>query len=425
VSRLPCTMKLVIASVFTSCLSMREFPELAHVIHSICGVTEMDFSMQHPCQHTIFTIGFAFTDCGDRYETDSDAFKSCVRSCAPPSPCQHACSDPLVQSPNCFRNCKAMMTCVATSLANTTGRVSAKDHMVDCFEADHTSEVALSVAASPGPAHAPAPALIPLTAFVDRGALPAPSPSQVVPLAPSPAVVSVASSPGSSTEVAVNAKVFDSALAPNGCSCSKDGLIRGIQTGHPGCGKYGTEPNAVSEAFCYIEGDFNCAGAMPSAEHEGLFWINCEMLNLAAVYPPTCEILHLAENPLFQIPSSLGLDTPGNLVKPLPLVPGGLAFDSLLDALNPPHLDNAWHAQRDNEFVTGPYQHVAAPSPVAVQASSPGLSPFALQPIGKIQAPAPAYMTIAALSQTPSRIQLRGSGVADRYMSSPRLQISK
>jgi hypothetical protein len=229
VLRLPRTMKLLIASVFTSCLSMREFPELAHVIHSICGVTEMDFSMQRPCQHTIFTIGFAFTDCGDRYETDSDGFKSCVRSCAPPNPCQHACTDPLVQSPTCLQNCKAMMTCVATSLANTSGRVSAKDHLVDCFESDQTSEAALPVAASPGPAPAPLPALIPLTAFVDRGALPAPSPSQVVPLAPSPAVASVASSPGSSTEVAVNAKVFDSTLVPNGCSCSKDGLIRGIQ----------------------------------------------------------------------------------------------------------------------------------------------------------------------------------------------------
>lgn len=144
------------------------------------------------------------------------------------------------------------------------------------------------------------------------------------------------------------------------CVCSSTGIIRGTNTGQPGCAKHGKESNAHVEAYCYVEGGFECGGAMTSDSYPGLFWVGCEKPNFALLYPPTCEIRQSREAKLYDVPPSLGLETPpatfAASIKNMPALPAEPSpIDHFVKGMGqwskpmPP----LWHAARGNYFVGG------------------------------------------------------------------------
>jgi len=373
--------------------AQRDFPQLAHVIYSICGLTDMDVSSSNPCAYRIFGMAYAFTECGVVHQADYTHFKSCVHGCSTDDRCATACSDPKVKNANCLSNCKTMASCIDQAAADpkSTGQVSASRALSDCFgkplpvpAPPPPGAVAAPAAAAPAAA-APASAA-PASALLAMGtndpASPAPASYAAAP-APSPASVQ-----SFTPRKGILSKKKD--LVDNKCVCTKTGIVNGKNTGQKGCAKHGKEPDAGVEAYCFVGGGYSCGGSMASIGFPGLFWVNCEKPNFALLYPPKCEILKRASAKLFVVPPPLGLKAPpatfdGFRPDMVPMMTAAHPLDTMSASMggwaSPMH--PTWHEQRGNYFANEAFQNQApaaasapagavAASPMAAVAASPG-----------------------------------------------------
>jgi len=185
-------------------------------------------------------------------------------------------------------------------------------------------------------------------------------------------------------------------LSEPNCICSKDGVTKGQATGQPGCAKHGKEPNANVEAYCFVEGGYECGGAMPSTQFKGLYWVNCEKPNFHLLYPPTCEILKRATAETFVVPPPLNLEAPpptmaGLKVDMAPLpAEGADEFAKVAKNLQrwDKPMDPIWHAGRQNYFANEAFQDGATMPTSGVNAMSPAAATAI--------APAPAILVIGA-----------------------------
>jgi len=245
-----------------------------------------------------------------------------------------------------------------------------------------------------GTAIVAAPAPVVALLEIDRTAGPAPAPMAVVSPASPAAVADLGFTPRNGIAVGSHGFVAEE------CACSTTGIIRGVNTGQPGCAKHQKEPGAYVEGYCYVEGDFACGGAMRSDIFEGLFWVNCEKPNLHLLYPPTCEIIERSTAKLFDIPMNLGLEVPPSSFENstrnmAPLPTEGSPLEDMRAGLSswsepmPP----LWHAAHgnyfsDGEFQKGPFLPAGKTQIVAGPAAAVAASPAAAAPM----APAAALL---------------------------------
>lgn len=394
-------MWLFLASAAAASLDTRsvqqEFPQLAHVIYSICGLTDIDFSTSHPCAYNMFGMAYAFTECGVEHDGEGDfkGFQNCVLGCTHNDNCQKACSDPDVTNEHCLEQCNIVATCIEkTAKAGTVkGQTSANSELKQCFAAqvpeappppkpvDSTLPVLVSPAAAPAasPAASPLPAV---TALLQAAPAPALAMSPAGPPVPAAPAMAPAGPPPIDFKVR-KALTEDMGLVAPDCVCSKTGVIRGISTGQPGCAKHKKEANAYVEAYCYVEGGFKCGGAMASDQFPGLFWVGCEKPNFHDLYPPECEVLKRASAELFPIPSELGLKVPpANFEasrKDMPALPSdGNPLGKVVDGLNnwDEPLPPVWHEARGNYF-RGDAAEASAPPPIMM---APAAAPAPVVP---------------------------------------------
>jgi len=366
-------------------------------------LTDIDFSVSHPCAYSVFGMAYAFTECGHVHQADYSNFQNCILGCSTADNCERACSDPDVKSKSCLTNCKTVYSCIMKAAGSATGQASATSELDQCFSEE-------------------APTAAPTSAPIVSGMFPpAPAPPQVVALqveSPAPAT-SPAAAPNSAASAAPAAgPAFTprEAITTNTlgfvdakCVCSKTGIIRGVTTGQPGCAKHGKEANANVEAYCYVEGDYQCGGAMSSDLHPGLFWVGCEKPNIHLLYPPTCEIRERANAQLFPVPATLPLKVPassfeGSLqnMAPLPRAPTPLddMFQGMKEWSGP--MPPLWHAARSNKFVNEAFQNPvdfsSAPAPALPPPSSPIMAGSPAMPPPLIIGGAP----VAAVAASPA-----------------------
>lgn len=365
--------------------AQQDFPQLAHVIYSICGLADVDVSSSNPCAYRIFGMAYAFTECGVVHQADFSNFKSCVLGCSTDDRCATACSDPKVKNANCLSNCKTMASCIDEAASNpkSTGQVSATRSLNDCFgrplpvpAPPPPGAVAAPAAAAPGAA-APAiaaPAAALLAMGTNDPASPAPASYAAAPAPSAPSVDSFKQRKG------ILSKKKD--LVPNKCVCTKTGIVNGKNTGQKGCAKHGKEPDAGAEAYCFVSGGFSCGGSMASIGFPGLFWVNCEKPDFALLYPPQCEILKRATAKLFVVPPPLGLKAPPanfDAFRPgmVPMITAAHPLDTMSASMggwaSPMH--PTWHEQRGNYFAKEAFQ--AAPAAASAPAGAVAASPFA------------------------------------------------
>jgi len=397
----------------------REFPQLAHVIYSICGLKDLDFSVSHPCAFSIFGMAYAFTECGVVHRDDYKNFQPCVLGCTTDDRCSRACADPEVKNEHCLANCQVVASCIKKVTADSDGHVSAKEQLSQCFaEKPPEPEPIVTIIATPAdsvvapaasPAFPPAPATV-LMATRNKLA-PAPAPALAAPpaMGNSPAPASVDGFLTRQGTLSVRR-----GLVEPGCFCSKTGIIHGVDTAQPGCAKHSKERLANVEAYCYVEGGFKCGGAMKSDLFPGVFWVNCEKPNLAVLYPPTCEILVKSEAKLFDVPADLGLKVPPATFDDLrgdmaPVPAEGNPMEKLnqdISSWGQP-LPPMWHASRDNYFVDGailpPVSAGPASAPGAAPATSIVMAPAAAPPTTVVMGPAAA--PAATLLEEHSRLR--------------------
>lgn len=414
------TMWLFLVSAASTAVDIRsaqrEFPQLANVVYSICGLTDIDFSVSHPCAYSLFGMAYAFTECGHVHQADYSNFQNCILGCSTADNCETACADPDVKSKSCLSDCKTVYQCIMKAAGTATGQASANSELTQCFgeEAPTAAPTAPIVSGMFPPAAAPASVV---ALQVDSPA-PAASPAAAPTAAASPApAVGPAFTPREA--ITTNALGFVDAK----CVCSKTGIIRGVTTGQPGCAKHGKEANANVEAYCYVEGDYQCGGAMSSDLHPGLFWVGCEKPNIHLLYPPTCEIRERANAQLFPVPAALPLKVPassfeGSLknMAPLPRAPTPLddMFQGMKEWSGP--MPPLWHAARSNNFVNEAFQNPvdfssapapALPPPPPMMAGSPAMpSPIIIggAPVAAVAAsPAlPPAMIVPPMAPAPA-----------------------
>jgi hypothetical protein len=252
---------------------------------------------------------------------------------------------------------------------------------MDCFGSDIIVQAPPPVVQTglfPVPANpvpAPAPQLVALLA--EQSGNPAPAPATALPASPAAAPQV---DPGFKPRNGIVSKT-NAFVAPE-CVCSKTGLIRGVDTGQPGCAKHMKEYNAFQEAYCYVEGDFKCGGAMPSIPHQGLFWVGCEKPDLTLLYPPLCDIVTGAQAKLFNVPVDLGLKVPpanylANTKNMAPLPQEISPLDQMaagLSAWGGP-MPDIWHAKHDNYFKKQAFQEeTLVPAGIAAVAPAPAVA---------------------------------------------------
>jgi hypothetical protein len=381
-------MWLLLASAASVSLDTRsvqqEFPMLANVIYSICGMTDIDFSVSHPCAFSLFGMAYAFTECGVAHSADFQNFQTCVDGCSHNINCGFACNDPEVKNPECLPQCNVVAMCIekVAGDSRSVGQHSVENNLRECFETEmlptqKAVETAptFTLAAGPAPAMAAAsPAPQAAAGHLPMLSIPAPAPAHALSHAPAPGPAGLA---GGWTPLNVKTSSFglvpshgpdfsirqnlirEPSVVPPACRCSMTGVVRGVTTGSPGCSKFKKEKNAHVEAYCYVEGGFECGGAMPSALFPGLFWVGCEKPNFELLFPPTCEIIkrppQLFSPELFSIggtnlkvpPSSF--EAGRKNMQPLPVEPSPLT--DLAKSLSAPEpLPPLWHAQREHYF---------------------------------------------------------------------------
>lgn len=404
------TMWLFLVSAASTAVDIRsaqrEFPQLANVVYSICGLTDIDFSVSHPCAYSLFGMAYAFTECGHVHQADYSNFQNCILGCSTADNCERACADPDVKSKNCLADCKTVYSCIMKASGTASGQASANSALIQCFGEEAPTAVQTDAPIVKGmfpPAAAPAPVVALQVDSPAPAASPAAAPAAALAAAASPAPGAVGPAFTPREAITTNTLGFVDAK----CVCSKTGIIRGVTTGQPGCAKHGKEANANVEAYCYVEGDYQCGGAMSSDLHPGLFWVSCEKPNIHLLYPATCEIRERANAQLFPVPAALPLKVPassfeGSLKNMAPLPRAPTPLDDMSQGMHawsgpmPP----LWHAARSNKFVNEAFQNPvdfsSAPAPALppppMMAGSPAMpSPIMIggAPVAAV-APSPA-----------------------------------
>lgn len=230
------------------------FPNLLHVTVDICGLQSSAIREENPCQYYIFGLASGYTECGFKYKDSPEPFMSCVGGCSSAAyTCTRACAQnvtgnsgliPAPPQQMCLSKCYGLVDCIHEALHKATGQLS--------------------------------------TASLSRACFKEPMPSGGA--APHASVMLQRNATGDGDESAF------SKTHPE-CMCSTTGVIRGTDTGQPGCGEHGREEQAGADAYCFVEGSWPCGGVMPSSRFPGLFWRSCGRLNFTQFFPPTCELL--------------------------------------------------------------------------------------------------------------------------------------
>lgn len=290
-----------------------------------------------------------------------------------------------------------MVDCVieAVNKTDVKGPVSAVEDARNCFErraekaADQDNEDAAFLAKSSRNALA-------------RVVGPAPGP------APSPMTAG--------QSYMVDARVLQDLALPPECRCETTGIVNGVSTGAAGCGRHGGEKEANTEMYCYVTGDMECGGAMPSVKFEGLYWVGCERVDFSEIFSPQCELHTAALVKVLTVPQPMPLAVPPKTWQRPPAfqlqpMAGSTPledFKAHMETWNLP-MPAQWHAERFNIFAPSSAPG-AAPSPVPSLPTFNGYgaahAAAAVAAAGVIwQAHAPAPATDASWSSRPRELQ--------------------
>lgn len=339
----------------------------------MCGPGSLEFTEASPCNYKVLGVGFAYAECQSLHGGDPDGFKECLGGCVTSSDCPRACHGTRLGDPAvCEAKCEKMMYCSRSAITQSTGKVSFENLMRECIQqpvddeaiaaAKRTYEAAME---SFRPAPAPAPGPMPMV-FSQLNKAPS------SPAASKRSLVLVAET---------HKKQYPFAADPS-CLCDTSGHVMAVQTNRPGCFRDTAEPAAGNEAYCYVQGGMNCAGAMQSNRFPGVWWTGCDLIEMQSIFTPECSLYGYDGPEVRPIPPLNISAPPPSALSLLPPTVSPYVTD-----INAPYqnwntpLPNEWYARTGYVMGGAPPAMAPAPAmpPVAQAAGGPALPPQGLQ----------------------------------------------